>query len=57
MIRTSKCRLGNTWHIGPTWLRLTWCRYGWSLYFRKRRIAMKPIDYAAVDKYKSESGE
>lgn len=41
----SKCRLGHTFHIGPPWLRFTWCRYGWSLYAFRRRIAWKPIDY------------
>ncbi|MBB4642356.1 hypothetical protein HNQ99_002681 [Rhizorhapis suberifaciens] len=45
MIASHKDRLGRTVRIDPWWLRFTWCRYGWSLYILRRRIACKPIDY------------
>ncbi|WP_367347604.1 hypothetical protein [Sphingobium yanoikuyae] len=49
IFRKNRDRLGG-FSVGPAWLRLTWCRYGWSLWAFKRRIAWKPIDYTKANK-------
>lgn len=51
MIRRSYCRLGTTYRVGPWWLHLTVLNRfeAWSLYYRRRRIAWKPIDYSRYD--------